>query len=332
MPRFILYLLVLTTLVTAQSFEPVNPNASKEAKALLACLYENYSEKTLSGQHYPSNKIVLFKPCIDSLTGKNPVIWGTDFVYLFGSNPGQIMVDSIKQKYANGYTIALIWRVGRPMDTAPCKWPQHVQAEVSDEEWMEFTTPGTALHERWLVQVDEIAGYLKQLRDANIPILRRPYHEMNGVWFCWGDKKGPDGYATLWQVMNDRFVNHHQLHNLLWVWNANAPRHIPFDEAFPYHHYYPGSEYVDVLTTDFYHFDYETNEYEQLLELADGKLTALGEVGEVSKTNILEIQPKWYLFMGWASWIQHTHKSRRAHQVFSHEQVLSKKDITLPYE
>ena len=100
----------------------------------------------------------------------------------------------------------------------------------------------------------------------------RPYHEMNGVWFWWGDKKGPDGYQKLFKMMFDRFVNVHKLNNLLWVWNANGLRDLPFDQAYSYADYYPGPDYVDVLATDVYHFDYEQKDYNELLDLAKGKL------------------------------------------------------------
>ena len=56
-----------------------------------------------------------------------------------------------------------------------------------------------------------------------MPVLWRPYHEMNGDWFWWGKKTGPSGHRALWRMMYDRFVNYHGLNNLLWVWNANAP-------------------------------------------------------------------------------------------------------------
>jgi mannan endo-1,4-beta-mannosidase len=41
------------------------------------------------------------------------------------------------------------------------------------------------LFERWCAQVGVIAGYLKQLWEARVPILWRPYHEVNGGWFWW---------------------------------------------------------------------------------------------------------------------------------------------------
>ena len=74
--------------------------------------------------------------------------------------------------------------------------------------------------------VDKIAGYLKELQDAEIPVLWRPYHEMNGDWFWWGKKKGEDGYKKLWSMMYDRFVNFHGLNNLLWVFNTNEFKKI----------------------------------------------------------------------------------------------------------
>lgn len=36
------------------------------------------------------------------------------------------------------------------------------------------------------MQVDTIARYLNKLKDAKVPVLWRPYHEMNGDWFWWG--------------------------------------------------------------------------------------------------------------------------------------------------
>ena len=42
--------------------------------------------------------------------------------------------------------------------------------------------------------MNTVIPYLRQLRDARIPILWRPYHEMNGVWFWWCAKPGENGF------------------------------------------------------------------------------------------------------------------------------------------
>ena len=125
------------------------------------------------------------------------------------------------------------------------------------------------LFAQWEKQVDSIVIYLKMLQDANIPILWRPYHEMNGIWFWWG-RRG-QSFKQLWRNLYER-LHHHKLNNLIWVWNANAPRNTPGDEAEPYEIYYPGHDYVDILATDIYHNDYKQSHYQDLLDVAEGEL------------------------------------------------------------
>ena len=112
--------------------------------------------------------------------------------------------------------------------------------------------------------------------------------------------------------------------------DANAPRDIPKDEAFSYHHYFPGRDYVDVLAADVYHFDYEQKDYNELLELAGGKLIALGEVGELPKPEILEAQPKWAWFMVWSSWLLTDNTPERVKDIYSHPQTLTLDEVELP--
>ncbi len=143
--------------------------------------------------------------------------------------------------------------------------------------------------------MDVIAWFLKQLDYADVPVLWRPYHEMNGGWFWWGQKKGEDGYKKLWQMMFDRLVNFHGLNNLLWVYNTNE-----FKKGVdPHETYYPGDEYVDILATDVYSEGFNQVNYEQMVELAGDKPIALGEVGVPPTVDKLKEQPGWTWFMKW---------------------------------
>lgn len=313
----------------SQQFEPVNENASKEAKTLLAYLYSINEKQILSGQHCYNGEPDKFYNLAKEITGKYPAVWGTDFIWGGTEDPGEKIVKSVIQKHIEGSIITLMWHAGRPIDEPPFTWKESVQGELTDEQWKELTTPGTKIHSTWLAQVDKVAGYLKKLQEANIPVLWRPYHEMNGVWFWWGDKKGEDGYQKLWKMMYERYVNHHKLNNLIWVWNANAPRDIPKDEAFPYEDFYPGHEFVDVLATDVYHFDYEQKDYNELLELAEGRLIALGEVGQLPKTNILDVQPKWSWFMVWSNWLTTHNTEERVKEVYSYKRTLTRDEVKI---
>jgi hypothetical protein len=60
--------------------------------------------------------------------------------------------------------------------------------------WDSLTTPGTSLNNQWRSQADKVAMYLKQLQEAHVPVLWRPYHEMNGVWFRWCRHPGDEAY------------------------------------------------------------------------------------------------------------------------------------------
>ncbi|KAA6313495.1 hypothetical protein EZS27_035741, partial [termite gut metagenome] len=227
-------------------------------------------------------------------TGKVPMIWGGDMGW-----DRETVVNKAVEEYEKGHIITLMWHSQRPTDEGPTIFKEQCQGEFPDEQWQELVTPGTEIYNNWLAKIDEVAGYLQLLKDKNIPVLWRPYHEMNGEWFWWGDRKGENGFTKLWKMMYDRYVNYHHLDNLIWVWNANGPRNTP-DNAYDYALYFPGMDYVDILATDIYHNDWKQSHHDQLIELGQGKLIALGEIGNVPTPDILETQNKFAWFMIWA--------------------------------
>jgi mannan endo-1,4-beta-mannosidase len=315
--------------VAAAQPAPVNPNASPEARRLLAFLYEHRGKQIIAGQHNYNHEPSRYTEKAREIAGRTPAVWGSDFIWNGTDDPGPRVVSEAIARHREGFIVTLMWHAGRPQDDPPFDWSRSIQGELTTSEWRQLTTPGTPLHDRWQRQVDKVAGYLAQLRDAGVPVLWRPYHEMNGVWFWWGDKKGPNGYITLYRMLFDRFVNHHRLTNLLWVWDANAPRDIPKDEAYAYRLYYPGVSYVDVLATDVYNFDYEQKDYDDLRRLASGKPIALGEVGELPKREILDAQPLWSWFMVWANWLETHNTPQRVQEIYGDPRTLTHETVDL---
>jgi mannan endo-1,4-beta-mannosidase len=324
---YIIFFLMLNSSAWAQRFKPVNSDASPEAVRLLDFLYDVNGKYIISGQHNYNNELTVFTDSAKKITGKYPALWGSDFIWSWKTDLGQNIVNEAIEKYKQGYLITLMWHQGRPIDDPPYDWLQSIQGKLTDAQWDELVTPGTPLNTKWLAQIDVVAGYLKQLRDAHVPVLWRPYHEMNGVWFWWGNRKGGNGIAKLYKMMYDRYTNYHHLNNLLWVWGANGLRDIPKDEAYHYAWYYPGANYVDILGADVYHFDYEQDDYEELVKLANGKLVALTEVGELPKPEILAAQPKWAWFMVWTSWLWTDNPAGRAKQIYNLPQTLSLDEV-----
>lgn len=324
-----LFLSFLAVSLVGQDIKPVNKNASPEAKELLNFLYKINGKHIISGQHNYNSDMDKYSQRAQEITGNYPALWGSDFIWNYDKDPGEKIVAEAIKRHREGQIITLMWHAGRPVDNPPFDWKGSIQAELTDEEWKELITPDSPLNKRWIKQIDVVAGYLKQLNDAGVPVLWRPFHEMNGVWFWWGDKKGEDGFIKLWKMMYDRYVDHHGLNNLIWVWNANAPRDIPMDEAFSYHLFYPGADYVDVLAADVYHFDYEQKDYNELLELANGKLIALGEVGQLPKAEILKFQPKWAWFMVWSNWLETHNTEERVKEVYNYPPTITLDELLL---
>jgi mannan endo-1,4-beta-mannosidase len=298
-PVLILAFCVQNTLL-AQSRAPVAPDASEEAVKLLDFIYSISGKQTISGQHCAPLVGSTRLSVAHRMTGHYPALFGQDFGFSYpgywdGINYRQRIVDEAIIRNDEGFIITIMWHAVPPTQDEPVSFRESIQSDLTDEEWKELVTPGTLLNERWKSQVDVIAWFLKQLQYAKVPVLWRPYHEMNGGWFWWGQKKGDDGYKKLWQMMFDRFVNFHGLNNLIWVYNTNE-----FKEGVdPLDTYYPGDAYVDIIATDVYSEGFNQVNYDQILELAGDKPVALGEVGTPPTLAKLQEQPRWTWFMRW---------------------------------
>ena len=276
------------------------PNATPEAAALYAYLLDISGRQTLAGQHCPPLLGSTRLPGVLKMLGRYPAVFSQDFGFSApgtwdGINFRQQIVDEAIRRHEEGFIINLMWHAVRPTDDEPVDFKTSVQGRLSDEEWRQLLTPGSPLNERWKSQVDVIAFFLKQLRAAHVPVLWRPYHEMNGAWFWWGGRAGDDGYRKLYRLLYDRLVNFHKLDNLIWVFGGNEIR----EKVGAYADYFPGDDVVDVLATDVYSTNYAGNDYDDLLALAKGRPIALAEVGAPPTLEVLQRQPRWAWFTAW---------------------------------
>ena len=316
---FYLLLIFLPFLSEAQDVEPVNKNISQEARQLLDFLYSIEGKYILSGQHNYPNEMNRSSDTIKVYTGKLPAVWGSSF--RGGSDLNPVLTRESIKKYEDGYIITLMYHQPRPYADSLGSF----RNDISDQEWDQLLTPGTEINQTWVNDIDEIAAELKVLQDHDVPIIWRPYHEMNGGWFWWGQQPGEEGYNRLWRMIYDRFTNHHQLNNLIWVWNANAPlqRKVPMD----YHLFYPGNDVVDILAVDIYGGNYLQEYHDKLVELADGKIIAMGEIGNAPDPEILDQQPQLTWFMMWSRFPWTKNTPAEIKDLYQHPRVVSKDEM-----
>ncbi|MGW3656008.1 glycosyl hydrolase [Streptomyces sp. NPDC005151] len=121
-----------------------------------------------------------------------------------------------------------------------------------DPGWFSrVVTEGTAEHGALLHDLGYLADHLGYLAGRDVPVLLRPYHEMNtapGHGFWWAGQD-PAAYRRLWRLTYDFLVGRRGLHNLVFVWSPNS-----WDGTYGRLPgvYYPGGGYVDVVGVDDY--------------------------------------------------------------------------------
>jgi mannan endo-1,4-beta-mannosidase len=302
---------------------PVSPAASPAARDLLALLGRLSGRAVLAGQHNQPAHGAEWTERITELTDAVPALFGIELGF---SAPGTL--DAVDRREANlaeavrwarsGAVVAVTWHAVCPLDDEPVEFAGGVvRDDFTDEQFEEVLTPGTRLHERWTAQADVAAGLLGRLQVVGVPVLWRPYTEMNGPWFWWGGR--PDQHRRLWRQLFDRFTGHHGLGNLVWVWNPSAPH----EGAGPFAEYHPGDDVVDVLAVDTYGGHYEPETYRDLLALAGDRPIGLGEVGELPSDAVLAEQPRWTWFMAWPDEVTATNTEERLRAVYAHPRVLT---------
>ena len=280
---------------------PVTPGASPEAQALLHFLYTISGTHTLTGQHNFPGRRDYSTDLVKQLSGKTPALYGTDWGFAAQGDKDtaferDAQVQDLIRRWQGGAVITLCWHAVPPTEDEPVTFGQSVQGQLTDTEFDDLLTPGSALHSRWCAQVDaSVVAPLKQLQAARVPVLWRPYHEINGDWFWWTGRRGERGSAALYRQIYDRLVNAHCLTNLLWVWNPDRPARA--DRQFV--DYFPGHDCVDVLALDSYG-PFEQHYYDDLNALSDGKVMAISETYNPPPPAVYRTQPKWAYSMIWA--------------------------------
>lgn len=287
-------LIIITAHLYAQ--EPVNPNASPEARTLLKYLYDIKGKGILTGNHNVQDDPRAWDVKLKLKNGwVEPAIYGNDFRYGSHVKYRQRWInEAISQWKEDGKIITIMYHQARPMDDeASASFSESVQGEVSYAEFEGMLTSNHELNSAWKERMDDVAGYLQQLEDENIPVLFRPYHEMNGGWFWWGNKKYNSQFKRLYRMTYDYLTNEKKLDNILWVLNFD-------DYNNDFAPYYPGDNYVDILATDVYNAKFSKSHYNALKNLANGRPIAIGEVGEMISMERMKSEfPDYVWFMGW---------------------------------
>ncbi len=212
---------------------------------------------------------------IKDVTGDYPAIYGWELGRLeldhdvnLDSVPFEKMRMFIKEIYNRGGVITISWHLNNPL-TGKTAWnpaPGTVAAILPGGEKNE-------LYKSWL---DKIAAFMLSLKGEKgeyIPVIFRPFHELNGSWFWWGGKNcTPDELKQLYRFTESYLRDTKNVHNLLYAYNTDK-----FYSRGEYMERYPGNDYVDVLGFDIYQA-YNTASNNDFIKLAGNMLSMLDSI------------------------------------------------------
>ena len=263
-----------------------NPNASEEALVLYSYICDTYRNAIISGQQestWMGSEQYEFDYIYEQ-TGKYPAIRGLDYM-----NDDFAGVNRrAKEWHERGGIVTICWHCGSDFSGS---WSECMNTEIKD--WDKALTEGTPENDVLIQGMDKAAEALKELQDEGIPVLWRPFHELDGGWFWWS-KGGADNFKKLWIMMYDRYTKHWELNNLIWVFGYSG-------NMKGFEDWYPGEEYIDVAGGDSYSDGANARLYKTVVGVVgDDMPVCFHECGRIPTVGQLkERDVYWVWFMTW---------------------------------
>ena len=296
-----------------------NPKASDTTKRLYNYLCDQYGKHIISGQqeycgdhnyNLWNSPDVFIKDneaefeYIEEKTGKQPAIRGIDFLAYNTSSEWRDHAPERVIEWVNKYhgiaTVSWHWNV-------PCEKGSDDIAFYVESANPKFTTfscknavtEGTWEHEVVMADIELIAGELKKLKDADVPVLWRPLHEAEGGWFWWG-AEGAEPCKKLYCLLYDQLTNVYGLDNLIWIWTGSTSPAAA--------DWYPGDDVVDIVGYDKYNcadgvanLSSISSTFYSLVQGTDcQKMVAMSENDSIpSLENLVNDKAAWLYFCPW---------------------------------
>lgn len=217
------------------------------------------------------------KSVIQDAVGEYPAMYGwelgdleLDALINLDSVPFKKMTNFIQEGYEKGGIITISWHANNPV-TGKNAWDIGGNAVAA-------IIPGGEKHDLYKSWLDKVAAFMLGLKNNQgeyIPVIFRPFHEFTGNWFWWCQNVcSPEEYKALWKFTFDYLTNKKQVHHLLFAYNPEK-----FENEAGYLQYYPGDEYVDIMSFDFYQYGDPSNnsDFENTLDKRLGILTEVAK-------------------------------------------------------
>jgi mannan endo-1,4-beta-mannosidase len=279
-----------SNLITPQNVRNymVDPSATPATTALFYQLVNQSASKNLVGQHEAFNSFYANQSGLSDIkktTGKDPAVLGLDFMFITDkNNTGQTdnwfyqqelkSIADAKEAFQKGMLVTYTWHLREPY----LEEQFYTSSMTEQQKATAFKSLlPNGIHHNWFkAKLDKLASVFQALEvnGTPIPIVFRPFHEMDGNWFWWGQNYSTaEEYKTVFRFLVTYLRDVKNIHNVLYAFAPDAS----YTQANDYLSRYPGDDYVDILGMDNY-ADFAAQQGQQGAIRANEKLIMLSNV------------------------------------------------------
>lgn len=289
--------LALCILCAQKNPDLVDPRATIETRALFYNLKKVSEQHILVGHHDATIYGHTWKgdenrSDIKDVCGSHPALLGLDFAIFTNAwkepsvESKELIIKRAVEAYERGAVLTFCWHSDNPLngETAWVSKTQPVGNTVKE------VLRGGKAFEAYKDNLKKIADAARLMTTASgvpVPIIFRPFHEMEGEWFWWGRKhRTSEEFKQMWQFTVEYLRDSLQVHNFLYAFSTDCR----FNTREEYLMDYPGDNYVDLLgMDDYWDFKHDGNINPELaakklkiisdIAIEKGKLAAFTETG-----------------------------------------------------
>ena len=176
------------------------------------------------------------------VTGADPAVLGSDFHYYLEKDVTErgYHTEAVKWAYQQGYAITFDWHLSGKGTTT------YEYQDATKDLVDSIVTYPNGQDRIWLyTELDKVIDIMNNVLVSGtdrIPIVFRPWHEMNGSWFWWGTQATTAANYKALYALTVEYVKARTT-SVLFCWSPNTPVNFNF---------YPGDAFVDIVGVDYY--------------------------------------------------------------------------------
>ena len=253
-----LAILVLPYLIFSQKRDLIDNKATPETKALFKNLHKLSEKHTLFGHQHATEYGHGWeggdnRSDVKSVTGSHPAVIGIDIGGF--TNPNTDWASQYKERvkktaadtYNRGGVVTIAWHFSNPVSKGGFYW-----VDTLSKPAVKYLIPGGEAHDLYKEILKDIAAWANSTRGNDgklVPMIFRPYHELDGDWFWWGRAHCTvNEFTSLWKFTVSYLRDSLNVHNFIYSFSTDNK----FMSEAQYLERYPGDEWVDMVGVDNY--------------------------------------------------------------------------------